>query len=148
MGLKQRGRKSSASLMARQAVDEGPPAVRPDPPERLDETEAAEWRAIVNRMPPDWFSRETHSVLETLCCQTVSLRMIQEKIRRIRAGHQPDPDDFTLKELLKLQIEGSNSVVTLSVKLRLTLQSRYMPVKATEKILKNVDQPWDLTDAA
>src|SRR5262245_26279261 len=40
---------------------------RPEPPSNLTAKEAAEWRAIVNRLPPDWFPRETHAILAQYC---------------------------------------------------------------------------------
>jgi hypothetical protein len=36
---------------------------RPEPPEDLTEEQAVEWRAVVDRLPTDWFSRETHGLL-------------------------------------------------------------------------------------
>src|SRR5262245_51877559 len=40
---------------------------RPPPPPGLVKAEADEWRDIVNRLPPDWFPRETHAMLKQYC---------------------------------------------------------------------------------
>ena len=60
MGL--RGPKSSAALEIPSVADLRGDA-RPEPPEDLTEEQAAEWRAVVARMPADWFHRETHGLL-------------------------------------------------------------------------------------
>jgi hypothetical protein len=40
---------------------------RPEPPEDLTEEQAAEWSAVVDRLPADWFPRETHGLLARYC---------------------------------------------------------------------------------
>jgi len=59
--MAKRGRKSSASLSV--ISGNGIEVIsRPDAPVDLTDEQAAEWRAIVNRMPADWFTRETVSI--------------------------------------------------------------------------------------
>ena len=55
MGI--RGPKSSAALEIPSVADLRGDA-RPEPPEDLTEEQAAEWRAVVDRLPADWFPRE------------------------------------------------------------------------------------------
>jgi hypothetical protein len=55
-----RGRKSAAEL----SVIVSPlNARRSPPPSELTDEQAEEWRAIVGRMPPGWFTREHFALL-------------------------------------------------------------------------------------
>lgn len=47
---------------------------RPDPPDeyRLSDEQTAEWWSVVNRMPADWFPRETHALLAQFCRHVVN----------------------------------------------------------------------------
>jgi hypothetical protein len=68
--MRQRGRKSAASLsVPRGNVVEMVP--RPPPPSDLTDEQAEEWKAIVGRLPAEWFPRETWPVLVQFCRHTV-----------------------------------------------------------------------------
>ena len=54
-----RGRKRSAELAVVRSIT----AARPQPPDDLTEAQAETWRAIVNRLPGNWFGRETLPIL-------------------------------------------------------------------------------------
>jgi hypothetical protein len=60
MGI--RGPKASLDLVPPSVADLRGDA-RPEPPGDLTEAQAAEWRADVDRLPADWFPRETHGLL-------------------------------------------------------------------------------------
>jgi hypothetical protein len=62
------GRKSAASLAVVNVLGNE----RPAPPDDLTEEEAEEWRAIVSRMPHDWFTRENRPLLAEHCRHIVS----------------------------------------------------------------------------
>ena len=51
--MKQRGRRSSASL----SVVSTEPLSPPEPPSELTKRQVEIWRNIVSAMPPDWFLR-------------------------------------------------------------------------------------------
>ncbi len=57
-----RGRKSAAELGVIQGIPE-----RPDAPDELTPEQAEEWRAVVDRMPVDWFRREIWPLLCAYC---------------------------------------------------------------------------------
>jgi hypothetical protein len=40
----------------------------------LTEDQAAEWRAVVDRLPNDWFPRETHGMLAQFCRHVCTAR--------------------------------------------------------------------------
>jgi hypothetical protein len=61
---------------------------RPEPPEDLTEEQAAEWSAVVDRLPADWFPRETHGLL----CQYVRHVCTARRIARLLADMEADPD--------------------------------------------------------
>src|SRR5262245_797932 len=79
MGI--RGRQSTAALSVI-----GPDGVetvrRPEPPDELTAEQAEEWRSIVNRLPADWFPRETLAMLAQYCRHVVHARRIVELIER------------------------------------------------------------------
>lgn len=118
-----RGRKSIAAL-----TTVTPTSPRPEPPAHLSETEAAEWRDIAARMPPDWFTRETRPLLEAYCQHVVTRRLLAREL----AGF--DPERLADAEGLKcydkptsIAARESNILATLATKLRLSQQSRYGP---------------------
>ena len=51
---------------------------RPEPADGMTDEQAHEWKAVVNRMPADWFPRETHALLEQYCRHVVSARRVAE----------------------------------------------------------------------
>ena len=134
-----RGRPSADDLAARAL-----PWERPEPPEDLSEAQAAEWRAVVDRMPPDWFPRETHGLLSAYCNHAVSHRAISLRVRR----WEQKPTDRSLglyKDLLKLRDREARAMTTLATKMRLTQQSRY-DAKTASTAAKNGgdgEKPWE-----
>jgi phage terminase small subunit len=117
---------------------------RPPAPERLDKEETAEWRAIVERMPAGWFSRENLPVLEALVCQISALRIFEAQVRKFKSL------DLSVKEnraelykATQAQTRSSREVAYMSTKLRLTQQSNYdMMAAARAKRLKGGNDPW------
>ena len=118
------GRKSAASLAV---VSQLPASLqRPEPPEDLTEAQAAEWRAVVGRMPLGWFPRECHQVLVTYCRHVVNARHLAAMV----AGFDPVwlTDDDGLKRydtLLRMAEREGKAVTMTATRLRLTPQSRY-----------------------
>lgn len=112
--MKQRGRKSKAQL----SVPEIKPKERPEPPECLTEEEAEEWRAIVGRMPADWFQREHYPALENLCRHAVASRMAEGSdlaresravlacMRALRLTHQAQYDAAKADRSVKRAASG------------------------------------------
>ena len=74
-----RGRKSSAelSILTMSTVET---IMRPDAPYDLTDEQADEWRAVVNRMPADWFPRETHGMLTQYCRHVVAARRVAQLV--------------------------------------------------------------------
>jgi hypothetical protein len=133
--VKTRGRTSAASLAL------PPPGIeavaRPDAPYDLTDEQAAEWWALVNRMPADWFPRETHGLLAQYCRHVVAARRIAEMIgsleTELRKEIEGGADRLTvtlgaakaLDRLLKMQEREGRALSSLATRMRLTQQTTY-----------------------
>jgi chaperone required for assembly of F1-ATPase len=62
---------------------------RPDAPYDLTDEQAQEWWAVVNRMPADWFPRETHGMLAQYCRHVVRARRVAQMLDAMEKS-----DDF------------------------------------------------------
>jgi len=140
-----RGRQSSAELTVI-----GPRGIetikRPDPPEELTDEQAREWQEIVNRMPADWFPRETHCLLIQLCRHNVEGRHIAAMIARMKAAPK---EEFVLQDynrLLNMQERESRAIASMTTKLRLSHQA----TKRQERTAKSTmhRRPWMTDDPA
>src|SRR5262245_8378110 len=107
---------------------------RPPPPKELSPAARREWIAIVERMPPEWFPRETHPMLVQLCRLVVTANDID---RRMRKRDLP-ADEF--KSLFKMQREVSASIGALSTRMRISQQSKYDRRKYRDSI--PAADPW------
>jgi phage terminase small subunit len=141
----QRGRKGSLAIGFA-----GPIRVnRPAPPAHLSEAAKDEWRAVVGRMPADWFPRETHSMLVAFCCHVVSFNEVQAKIDLMEAGSLDVPNALameTYEALTALRERETRQIANLATKLRLTPQSRYDLMKAgrsTRNEIPEGPKPWE-----
>ena len=102
-----RGRKSAAELGVVHGILQ-----RPEPPDELTPEQADEWRAVVARMPVNWFGREIHPLLCAYCRHVTNARRIAALIE---AAHDLDIGDRTalmrLNRLLGLQERQSNALM-------------------------------------
>ena len=73
-------RKSAAALAVVSAISD----YRPGPPEHLTPEQAAEWRAVVGRMPSGWFGREMHALLEGFVTHVTAHRALCRLIDSFR----------------------------------------------------------------
>jgi hypothetical protein len=132
-----RGRKSSASLTV---VSSNPTQAfnRPEPPSDLTREQAEEWVAVVNRLPADWFPRETHPVLASYVRHIVAARHVAQLIVKLEKAETVDVDEYD--QLLRIQERESRAIVACARSMRLTQQTTYLP---TKKKPGPVDNPWD-----
>lgn len=134
-----RGRKSSAALAIvpgkrAEAVDPH----RPAPPDDLTEAQANEWRAIVQRMPKDWFPRETHPLLAAYCRHAVSLRFLSGVMAKIEAAKKFDMDDY--ERVAKLIGRETQLLASLATKMRLSQHATYDKKKSKGP---STPRPWE-----
>jgi len=135
------------------------PGTRLEPPAELRPAEAAVWRRIVARLPPDWIGTDD-VMLRELCRHSVhadELAVQLEEIRTLRteikASPQPDVRKLELvldlmkseQALLRAHGYQSERIGNLATKLRLTNQSQEQPKKAGTARSKVPDgpKPWE-----
>jgi hypothetical protein len=138
--MKTRGRTSAEAQAMTVLAEPVERMQRPDAPYDLTDEEAKEWWAIVNRMPAEWFPRESHSTLTQLCRETVRAR----KVAQLAHEMESSSSNFDLKEyraLLRTEAELSRIIVHLATKLRITQQSTFDERKKKPVALT---KPWDI----
>ena len=124
-----RGRKSTAELAVIQGIPE-----RPDAPKELTREQAEEWRAIVERMPPEWFPREIHPLLIQYCRHITNARHISGLVEDARKGDLTDRKALMrFNRLLRMQERQSGALIGLATRMRLTNQSRYTAQSAASR---------------
>jgi hypothetical protein len=135
---KQRGRKSAASLTVISSSDVET-LRRPDPPEELTEEQAAEWRAVVNRLPADWFPQETHQLLVQYCRHVVCARRVAQLIEQAEAADELDIVDYA--RLLRMQEMEGRAMSSLATRMRLTQQATIRAELARKPLV--LPKPWE-----
>lgn len=111
---------------------------RPDPPEELSDEQATEWRAVVSRMPAEWFQRETHGLLVQYCRHVVAARRVAQLI----AQHEDDDAHFNVDDydrLLKMQEREGRAMSSLATRMRISQHATY---DKTKKKPIEAPQPW------
>lgn len=133
-----RGRVSAAALTVI-----GPGGIetirRPDPPAELTDEQAEEWRAIVNRMPADWFTRETEPLLVQYCRTIVRARRLAQLLNNTEKSEELDVKEY--RDLLRSEAEQSGVLMSLATKMRISQQSTYD--KSKKKPAGGTTRPWD-----
>lgn len=110
---------------------------RPDPPIELTREQAREWNDVINRMPAEWFPRETHSILAQYCRHVVSARRVAELIAASEQSGEFDVSEYD--KLLKMQEREGRALSSLATRMRLTQQTTYD--KSKKKPLQ-AKKPW------
>jgi len=131
------GRRSAASLGVAPAAPLET-IKRPSPPAELTAEQAEEWRAVVKRMPADWFPRETHGLLVSYCRHVVAAREIARLIDALTAAAPIDVDRYD--QLLRIQEREGRAISSLMVRMRITQSALY------DKSRKKPEQspsPWE-----
>jgi hypothetical protein len=120
--MTKRGRKSGASLAIRPVTPiETTP--RPAAPDELSDEGAAEWREIVDRLPADWFTRETQALLVQYCRHVIAARRVSQLITELEEDEELDFKAY--HDALKAQQRESGILASLATKMRISQQSTY-----------------------
>jgi hypothetical protein len=133
-----RGRKSAASLSVSLASPVETIA-RPDAPYDLTDEQTAEWWAVVNRLPADWFPRETHAMLAQYCRHVVSARRVAQLIAAHEATDPLDLDGYD--KLLKMQEREGRAISSLATRMRISQQATVRAESAKKPSM--VKAPWE-----
>jgi hypothetical protein len=139
--MKTRGRRSSAQT-AIEAISKVSAHQRPDAPYDLTDEQVDEWRAVVNRMPADWFPRETHGMLSQYCRHIVSARRIAQLIERAMKSKKAfDVDAYN--QLLIMQEREGRALSSLATRMRISQQAAYDKTKKKASSTIQGKLPWD-----
>lgn len=133
-----RGRKSAASteIIIQSDVEV---VNRPQPPHELTPEQADEWLAITERMPAEWFPRETHAMLTQYCRHVVAARRVAQLIARAEKSKQLDVDEYD--KLLKMQEREGRAMSSLATRMRITQQATVRAESAKKP--SQVSAPWE-----
>lgn len=110
---------------------------RPDAPEELTNEQAVEWRAVVNRMPAEWFQRETHGLLVQYCRHVVAARRVSQLIEQHEDGEKFSVEDYD--RLLKMQEREGRAMSSLATRMRISQHATY---DKTKKKPIEAERPW------
>ena len=132
-----RGRKSGAALAVPDTkVIET--VERPDAPYDLTDEQSEEWWAVVNRMPADWFPRETHGMLSQYCRHVVAARHVAKLVEQQESGKKLNIEDYD--RLLKMQEREGRAISSLATRMRISQQATVRAESARKP--KELDLPW------
>lgn len=134
--MRTRGRKSAASLAV--AVSPVETIERPDAPYDLTDEQTQEWWAVVNRLPADWFPRETHGMLAQYCRHIVTARRVAQLVAAAEKKKEFDVADYD--RLLKMQEREGRAISSLATRMRISQQATF---DKERKKPKTVSKPWE-----
>lgn len=133
-----RGRKSAASTEI--VIASNVEVInRPRPPNELTAEQADEWRAVVDRMPADWFPRETHGMLTQYCRHVIAARRIAQLINKTEKAKAFDVDAYD--KLLKMQEREGRAISSIATRMRITQQATVRAESA--KRPSQITAPWE-----
>ena len=134
--MKRRGRKPGAELALASPVVE---MQRPDAPYDLTDEQSEEWWAVVNRMPADWFPRETHGLLAQYCRHVVAARRVAQLVSAAEKSKKLDVENYD--RLLKMQEREGRAISSLATRMRISQQATYD--KSRKKDIEADAPPWE-----
>ena len=134
-----RGRQSTAAREIAHLAGSVASVQRPDAPYDLTDEQADEWRAIVNRLPADWFPREAWPLLAQHCRHVVNSRRVAQLIAAAEGAKSLDIEEYD--RLLKMQERESRCIASLATRMRISQQATYD--KSRKKGSGGVSKPWE-----
>jgi phage terminase small subunit len=141
--MQQRGRSSESEREVARLVTIT--SDRPDPPPELSAEQADEWRAVVGRLPPNWFKREHYGVLVSYCCHVTQRRFLEKELR-IQSIEGEGLERFN--DLAKAVDRETRAILLCARAMRMTHQSQYDKDKASRSSNKapaEGTRPWEDT---
>ena len=134
--MAKRGRVSAAALMIATPVLK---TERPDAPYDLTDEQSEEWWAVVNRMPADWFPRETHAMLAQYCRHVVASRRVAQLVAACEKDKNLDVEKYD--RLLKMQEREGRAISSLATRMRISQQATVKFEQARKPL--EMEKPWD-----
>lgn len=137
--MQQRGRKSGSEIAIAPTVSI---LRRPDAPLELTPEETEEWAAIVDTMPADWFTRETHGLLKQYCRHVIMARRVAQLIDTEMS--RDEIDYGALDKLGQMQARETSSIKAMAASMRISQQASYTAKSAaTGKNNRTAKRPWE-----
>lgn len=121
--MRQRGRTSLAALAAPAATGAVTLVRRPDAPVELTPEQTEEWERMVDALPADWFSAETHPLLVQWCRHVVMARRVSQMIET--ATRREHIDVAEVRDLLAMQSKETAALKALGASMRVSQQASY-----------------------
>jgi hypothetical protein len=125
----------------------------PAPPQELTQEEAAIWRSIVDRMPPDYFPVPTHPMLVNLCrhCRQSRwfARQLHELEQQLPHAHNEEHTKL-LRDIMALSRAQSNvscTIAMLSTRLKLTQLYDASSINKARRTFLADERPWDVPNS-
>jgi hypothetical protein len=114
---------------------------RQEPPESYALTwdEEQEWWAIINRMPAEWFPRETLPMLAQLCRHVTRANHLSKLVNEVM--HSPNLDLVQYQKLLDMEEAQTRAISSLETRMRLSQQAIHQRRKQKGKVI--TQRPWD-----
>ena len=139
--MQQRGRKSTAGLVAASNIE---PIPRVPPPGNLSDYEAAVWQAVVNTKPADWFQADTLPLLLSYCKHVSHAATLDQEIMEFNREWLRDDEGVKRYKLLTdMRERESRAMTALARSMRLSHQSQYRAEgAATVKGKQKAAKPW------
>jgi len=118
------------------------PGDRPAPPDYLRDDAKEEWRRVIDRMPPRWFTAVELGVLEQRCWTICCCREIAAEIDNIKTSNAEDP---RLDRLISRYARLAPLTVRQSRYLKLPAENQRPPVAVarTRGATLDVVPPWE-----
>ena len=138
-------RKSAAALAIVTPITDH----RPPPPDDLPAEQAAEWRAVVGRMPSGWFPRETFGLLRAYVGHVSTHRVLSKLVDSFEPEWLSRDDGLErYDQLLKMRERETRAMSSLATRMRISQGEQYRADKAAVAVAKEPPQgggarPWE-----
>jgi len=125
-------------------------AQHPAPPSELNAEEAAIWRSIVDRMPPDYFPVPTFPMLVALTRHVRLSRFFAHQLQELEAklAHADNEErSQVLRDLMALsraQSDASRTIAMLCTRLKLTQLYDASNINRARRAFLTTERPWDI----
>lgn len=115
--------------------------VRPTAPRELSPEAAAEWCAVVEALPADWFNAGSVPLLTQYCRHVVTGRRVGQLIRALDLA-EGRLDLAQYDKLLKMQERESRAISSLATRMRITQQATFSH-RRTKPRRSAGPRPWE-----
>jgi len=138
-----RGRVSAAALTVVGGVGGVRLSKKLAPPDELNAAEAKEWTSIVDRMPADWFGRETVPMLVQYVRHITRARKLNATISALEPLLGEKTFNYRVyMALVRAEANQSRVISTLATKMRISQQSTYDRSKRKPSKIQETEELW------